>query len=88
MSGAESLWAWCALDIDEIAESIDDVRGAFRPISTRCCGALAGMDGLGLVGELSESFGFRGGSDALRRAPFVSRVGRGYLQFTFVSIYQ
>lgn len=47
---------------------------------------MAGMDGLGLVGELSESFGFRGGSDALRRAPFVSRVGRGYLQFTFVSI--
>lgn len=74
----DDLWEWAPPDIFDIAESIEDVRGGARPISTRCCGAVAAI-GRVLVGEPSVGFEFRIGSDTLRELPFVSYSGRSYL---------
>jgi hypothetical protein len=65
--------------MEEIAESIEDVRGGGRPISTRCAGAVAAMVGDLVVGEVEEPPMFRTGSETLRGVAFVSCKGRPYL---------
>ena len=67
-------------DNDDIAESIEDVRGAFRAMSTRCCGAVAAIGGRVLVGEPPEGLEVRTGSETLRGVAFVSFRGRPYLE--------
>lgn len=57
--------------MEDRAESIDDVRGAARPISTRCDGAEAAINGGVLVGESPKGLAVRIGSETLREVPFV-----------------
>jgi hypothetical protein len=68
----EDLYECVPADIVEIAESMEDVLGGARPISTLCCGAVAAIGRLVLVGEPPDGFEFRTGSDTLRGVPFVS----------------
>jgi hypothetical protein len=63
----------CPPDNDEIAESIEDVRGGARVISILCAGATAA------IGEPPDGFDFTTGSETLREAAFESWRGRGYL---------
>ena len=63
---------WVLPEIVEIAESIEDVLGGARPISTRCFGAVPAIGGRVLAGEPPEGFEFRTGSDTLRELPFAS----------------
>lgn len=65
--------------MEEIAESIEDVRGGGRPISTRCEGAVAAMGGDLVIGDEEEPPMFRTGSETLRGVAFVSCNGRPYL---------
>lgn len=74
----EFLWE-CPADNDEIAESIEDVRGGARVISTLCAGATAAIGGRVPVGEPPDGFDFTTGSETLREAAFESWRGRGYL---------
>ena len=67
-------------DNEDIAESIDDCRGAARPISTRCGGAVAAMGSRESVGEPLEGSEVRTGSETLREVPFVLYWGLSYLQ--------
>jgi len=69
----------CPPDIDEIAESIEDVRGGARVISTLCAGATAAIGGRVPVSEPPGGFDFTIGSETLREAAFESWIGRGYL---------
>lgn len=62
-------------DREEIAESIDDVRGGPRAISTRCAEAIGRV----LEEEPPGGFEIRTGSETLLEGPFVSCIGRGYL---------
>jgi len=67
----EDFWEWPPADMEEMAESIDDVRGGLRAISTRCEGALAAMGGVVLVGdESAPGLEFRIGSEKLRKEAF------------------
>jgi hypothetical protein len=70
----------CPPDNDEIAESIEDVRGGARAISALCAGATAAIDGRVPGGEPPDGFEFTTGSETLREAPFESWRGRGYLE--------
>jgi hypothetical protein len=64
------------LESEDIAESIEDVRGGARPISTRCGGAVATMGGRVVCGEPPEDFEIRRESETLRRVAFESIEGR------------
>lgn len=85
MSGApgiscEDLCECVPPESDDIAESIDEVRGAALAISTRCLGAVAAMGGgRVLVGEPPEGLEVRRGSDTLLCEAFVSFVTRSGL---------
>jgi len=74
-----------APDRFEIAESIEDVRGAARPMSTLCCGAVAAIGRrvpvgeLGEVGEVLDDFAAKTESETLREEPYTSCKGRPYL---------
>jgi hypothetical protein len=57
---------------EDIAESMEEVRGGARAISTRCWGAVAAIGGRVLVGEPPEGLEVRTGSETLREAAFVS----------------
>lgn len=63
-------------DIDEIAESMEDVRGGPLAISARCAGTFDAMAGLAMLGESPEGVGFNTGSETLRDVSFVSNTGR------------
>jgi hypothetical protein len=77
----------CVLpDNDEIAESIDDVRGGARAISTLCAGATAAIGGRVPSGEPPDGFDVRTGSETLREAAFDSWGGRVYLDTLDISI--
>lgn len=68
-------------DKDDIAESIDEVRGGARPISTRCGGAVGAIVGLVLLeDDAPGGFEVTTGSDTFRGATFDSLGGREYLQ--------
>jgi hypothetical protein len=70
----------CVLpDSDEMAESIDEVRGGPRATSGRYDGALEAIVGRELVGEPPGGFEFRMGSETLREVAFVSADERLYL---------
>ena len=70
----------CVLpDSDEMAESIDDVRGGARAISTLCAGATAAIGGRVPSGEPPDGFDVMTGSETLRDAAFESWSGREYL---------
>ncbi len=75
----DDLWEWVPPERDDIAESIDDVRGAARAISIRCLGAVAAIGGRVLVGEPPGGFEVRTGSETLLEEAFVSFIGRGNL---------
>lgn len=68
---------------DEIAESMEEVRGGALAVSARCAAELEAIVGRVLVGVLvggpPEGFEFRAGSDTLREAPLVSKIGWLYL---------
>lgn len=67
-------------DIEEMAESIEDVLGGARPISARCAGVVAAIAGRVPVEEKPPgALEIRTGSDTLRVASFVSLTGRAYL---------
>ena len=69
----------CPPDNDEIAESIDDVRGGARAISALCAGATAAIGGRVPGGEPPDGFEFTTGSETLREGTFESWRGRVYL---------
>jgi hypothetical protein len=69
----------CPPDNEDIAESIDDVRGGARAISTLCAGATAAIDGRVPGGEPPDGFEFTTGSETLREVAFESWEGREYL---------
>jgi hypothetical protein len=71
----EDLCEWVPADMDEMAESIDEVRGGPRAISIRCGGAVAAMGGRVPVGDVSPpAWEVRMGSETLRKEPFVALV--------------
>jgi hypothetical protein len=63
----------CVLpDSDEMAESIDEVRGGPLAISARGAGALEAIVGRELGGEPPRGFEFKMESETLREVAFVS----------------
>lgn len=80
MESCEFLCECPLLDIEEIAESIEEVRGGCRPISIRCAGVVDVIAGGLSVGEVEPTFA-RIGVETLRIGAFevVSCNGRPYL---------
>jgi hypothetical protein len=61
--------------MEEMAESIDEVRGGPRAISIRCGGAVAAMGGRLSVGDESPpALEVAMGSETLRKGPFDTLV--------------
>lgn len=63
------MWEWLA-DIVDIAESIDDVRGGPRVISTRCGGAVVAMGGRMSADDTPPGFAIERGAETLLKEPF------------------
>jgi hypothetical protein len=71
----EDLCECVPTDIEEIAESIDEVRGGPRAMSIRCGGAVAAIGGRVPVGDESPpALEVAMGSETLRKGPFVGLV--------------
>lgn len=76
----EDLGEWLLPEIDDIAESIEDVRGGPLVISARYIADFDAMTDDVLLCELTEGVDFRTGSETLRDEPFVSILERIDLQ--------